>query len=184
MSKHITVWISGASLLISVIALCIAAYRTPDLAFDYQGVLVGILSALVTILIGWNIYSTLDLKREIQKVEKAKQTVVCHSEMNAITTFISIAEYYGKEIGVRPKDDPAYRYIYFNLSVILHAATISEFKTCNSFVKAILETIAPEVKLRKEDKVELYRIIGMIPNTSNIDRYVEMVERIANLTCI
>lgn len=184
MSKHIAIWISSASLLVGIAALCIAAYRTPDLAFDYQGVLVGILSALVTILIGWNIFSALDLKREIQKVEQAKQTVIYHSELNAITTFMSIAEYYGKEIGVRPKDDPAYRYIYFNLSVILHAATISEFKTCNSFVKAILETVTPEVKLRKEDKVELYKIIGMIPSTSNIDRYVEMVERIANLSCI
>lgn len=184
MSKHIAIWISSASLLVSIAALCIAAYRTPNLTFDYQGVLVGILSALVTVLIGWNIYSTLDLKREMQMVEQTKQTVIYHSEKNAITTFMSIAEYYGKEIGIRPKDDPGFRYIYFNLSVILHAAAISEFKTCNSFVKAILETVAPEVKLRKEDKAELYRILGMIPNTSNIDRYVEMVERIASLSCI
>lgn len=38
------------------IAVCVAAWRSPELSFDYQGVVVGVLSLLVTVLIGWQIY--------------------------------------------------------------------------------------------------------------------------------
>ena len=59
-------WALGLSIVamtIAIIATCIAAYRTPELGFDYQGVIVGILSLLVTVLIGWNIYTFIDIKR-------------------------------------------------------------------------------------------------------------------------
>jgi hypothetical protein len=37
---------------------------------DYIGVIVGILSLLVTVLIGWNIYIALDIKKEWEKYKK------------------------------------------------------------------------------------------------------------------
>lgn len=56
-------WIlCSVSLALSVAAVCMAYHHTPDLGFDYQGVIVGVLSLLVTVLVGWNIYSVLDLK--------------------------------------------------------------------------------------------------------------------------
>lgn len=64
-------WALGLSIVamtIAIIATCIAAYRTPELGFDYQGVIVGILSLLVTVLIGWNIYTFIDIKGTSQKL--------------------------------------------------------------------------------------------------------------------
>ena len=66
-------WALGLSIVamtIAIIATCIAAYRTPELGFDYQGVIVGILSLLVTVLIGWNIYTFIDIKGTSQKIDK------------------------------------------------------------------------------------------------------------------
>lgn len=36
--------VSGLSLVLSVVAVCVACCHTPDLGFDYQGVIVGVLS--------------------------------------------------------------------------------------------------------------------------------------------
>ena len=56
MRKEYSIWIvSIVSLLLSVIAVCVAVWRSPELDFDYQGVLVGVLSLLVTVLVGLNI---------------------------------------------------------------------------------------------------------------------------------
>lgn len=52
MKKEYSIWISIVSLLLSVIAVCVAVWRSPELDFDYQGVLVGVLSLLVTVLVG------------------------------------------------------------------------------------------------------------------------------------
>ena len=48
--------LSGISILVSIIALCRTYPHTSDLGMDYQGIIVGILALLVTVLIGWNIY--------------------------------------------------------------------------------------------------------------------------------
>lgn len=54
----------GLALSIVAIIFCICRIfpRTYNLGIDYIGIIVGILSLLVTILIGWNIYTVLDIK--------------------------------------------------------------------------------------------------------------------------
>ena len=63
--------ISLLTLIISVITLCLTNPNYSDLGLDYQGVIVGVLSLLVTALIGWNIYTTIDLKDKIDEFKYA-----------------------------------------------------------------------------------------------------------------
>lgn len=64
--------VSCLSLIISIVALCIICVRNNSLDFDWYGVLIGILSLLVTVLIGWNIYVGIDFDKRIElKIEKA-----------------------------------------------------------------------------------------------------------------
>lgn len=64
-----TIWlISIVALTMSVASVCVACFRTGDLGFDYQGVIVGVLSLLVTALIGWQIYSTIAMEERMRKV--------------------------------------------------------------------------------------------------------------------
>ena len=73
MKKEYSVWISGVSLLLSVIAVCVSVWRSPELSFDYQGVLVGVLSLLVTILVGFQIYNSIDVNRKMAEIEKVSR---------------------------------------------------------------------------------------------------------------
>ena len=71
MRKEYSIWIvSIVSLLLSVIAVCVAVWRSPDLDFDYQGVLVGVLSLLVTVLVGLNIYTLVDFRNKESMVDE------------------------------------------------------------------------------------------------------------------
>lgn len=55
------------TLTLSIIAVMNAYPRYEELHFDYQGIIVAILSILVTILIGWNIFTVIDFKEKIQE---------------------------------------------------------------------------------------------------------------------
>lgn len=62
-------WSLGLSIIaviISTLSLCAAFYRTPALGIDYQGIIVGILSLLITILIGWQIYNVICIDSKIK----------------------------------------------------------------------------------------------------------------------
>lgn len=54
----------------SLIALYIAIPQIPNNTYDYNGTLVTILSVLVTLLLGWNIYTVVDFNRKVEKAEE------------------------------------------------------------------------------------------------------------------
>ncbi len=51
------------SMLMSILAICAAFYRSPNLGFDYQGVIVATLAVLVTVLIGYQVMSVLSFDK-------------------------------------------------------------------------------------------------------------------------
>lgn len=73
--RKVCIYLSSIAVIISFIALCMAAYRTPDLNFDYHGILPSVWSILITVLIGWNIYSIIDIKNIREKDEKFKEGI-------------------------------------------------------------------------------------------------------------
>ena len=51
----ITLILSAISIMVSVAALCRTYPHTSELGMDYQGIIVGVLALLITVLIGWQI---------------------------------------------------------------------------------------------------------------------------------
>lgn len=51
---------------ISIVLCCPRVIDKDNLGFDYIGVIVGILSLLVAILIGWNIYTVVDFNKKVE----------------------------------------------------------------------------------------------------------------------
>lgn len=70
----ITVWLIILS-IISIAALCRTFYRDVDLGVDYIGIIVGVLAALCTVLIGWQIYSVFDFSNR-EKANAIKITEI------------------------------------------------------------------------------------------------------------
>lgn len=60
--------LSVISTLISIIAICRVCPNTSELGLDYQGIIVGILALLVTALIGWQIYISINVKEELKEI--------------------------------------------------------------------------------------------------------------------
>lgn len=73
---------SVVAIIISVIAICLICPRLNNLDFDYQGIIVGILSLLVTVLLGWNIYTLIDLKSIQEKYLLINQIIEQQSYRN------------------------------------------------------------------------------------------------------
>lgn len=63
---------SIAAIICSVVAICVSLPSAPELGIDYIGVIVGILSLLVTMLIGWQIWNVIAIDKKIDG--KVKQT--------------------------------------------------------------------------------------------------------------
>ena len=92
MAKQKYYWMIGSAISLSIIAImlsCAALFAThpryPELDLDYQGWITGVLSLLVTVLLGWNIYSVIDLKGmrdEIRELKASMEKQIKHANDN------------------------------------------------------------------------------------------------------
>ena len=91
----------------TISCICVLFNRPNELGFDYTGVIVGILSLLVTILLGWNIFYALEFKKDmLSKLEenecKWKKRLELHLQLNQkdfeniVATFRRSEEYCNK----------------------------------------------------------------------------------------
>lgn len=175
--------LSVVAIVISIVAVCFATYRSPDLDFDYQGVLVGILSMLVTVLIGWQIYTFIDINKKSKELEEAKAAALVSTERNNALTTNAISDFY---YYILLKSDPLgveYRFLDYRISSLYHFSNIGEIETCNTIVKVLLEMIVePEnIKVLESCKNRIIMLLTKIKNTEKIKGYEELVSKIARL---
>ena len=86
--------IALASIIMGIVAV---AHKCPryNLDFDYLGLLVGILSLLVTALLGWNIYQVIDLKRakqEIADIHNTTRIYIDRLHINLYSTAVGVCK--------------------------------------------------------------------------------------------
>lgn len=193
MKKEYSIWISIVSLLLSVIAVCVAVWRSPELDFDYQGVLVGVLSLLVTVLVGLNIYTLVDFRKKENMVdEKIKLITESLSNLSkaelstSATTEHAISFLYYSLMGLKDPLGLEYRYLYHSLISLSKVSQLDDTKTCNEIVKGLLEVIVrPEnISMKKINKDRLYRLIYLVKNPDNIEGFGELMERIARIKAV
>ena len=72
-------WITGAisitAIIIAIVALANTA-PTQGIDFDYLGAIIGVLSFLVTLLIGYQIYTVINVKEELKEIQKERTGIV------------------------------------------------------------------------------------------------------------
>lgn len=86
MKNWISFTISIVAIIISVVALAIiipSDLSEAGLDFDYIGAIIGVLSFLVTLLIGYQIYTVINVKEELKEVRRIKDQIESKIQMKS-----------------------------------------------------------------------------------------------------
>lgn len=163
------------SILISLIALVVVSYKVEPLEWDWVGVLVGTLSLLTTVLIGWNIYTAVSFHKNINEIKKDFQNniIELNKDMNNLqgAAMGSLAMLYSNRFE-SPKE------VYFNFFNYMLSSMMFLLKNNNDvsyhikgmleFVEANKESLAVG-EYQKTLLLELfYRSVKPFCNTSNV----------------
>lgn len=184
MSKYreaITPILSVISIILSMIAICRTYPHTSDLGMDYQGVIVGILSLLVTVLVGWNIYTIIDfnsarkyvdnMKNEMDKKEMG---IYIRSEKNLIEFHLAVLFMHISKDDKNCMD--AYQIVLSGLSAMIHQSKIGLFKECDITAMSILsEKVIPMLKINKQSKELLLNMMAEIKDVQGIGCYAALM---------
>ncbi len=82
------------SFLIAILSLCLVWLRVEPIEFEMLGIFATILTGLVTLLIGWNIYNIIDIKRIRKDVKKERKKYKLENFSKLALLHIEIAKTY------------------------------------------------------------------------------------------
>lgn len=151
------------SILISLIALGLSVYASfvcdKRIEADWMGVIVGILSLLVTTLIGWNIYNLIDInqtRKQIGQLETklsaSLETSLYEVQMTAFFVFLN------KE---NKKSDDYFHLWLHGLSAMNHLTRVGKYQDCSDLSKMLLSE-ANNLKNTSWNEKQLDSLMGLL----------------------
>lgn len=97
---------SAIALAMSILAICIATYRTPTLSFDYMGVLVGMLCLITALLLAWQVFNVINQKEIVshiinEKIANREDVLMKFFLMRSARSGIVLKNYNGAAMDLR-----------------------------------------------------------------------------------
>lgn len=174
------------TLVISVVSFFCSYFRSPFEIKDeieFIGIIIVIIAIPVSILIGWNIFSIIDIKKIRDELLTTKVSSVFNAEKNNAITCHAVSDYY---YHVLLKSDPLgieYQFLYYRISELFHVSNIGDIETCNVIVKVLLEMIkSPEdIHILQSCKDRLIGLLSIVSEKEKIIKYNELMSVIARL---
>lgn len=170
-------WIAILVSLATLIIVLSERYPRANLSFDYMGLIVGIFAILITILIGWQIASMLNIKNEIKDIQNrvniALAEVIKDAELQSIAVYSTIFEETRQQ-----KEVDIYRYFKYGLLVIIHAAQIDDKGLYSAMIKALSESLPTTRPIRNHEKAELLHLVKQISESPINNEFSELHRKI------
>ena len=96
-----------------------------------MGILVGVLSFLVTLLLGWQIYTLIDIRKIQAEIREKESDIYVRSEMNQAETHMALWVFYQTNMTEGDiVENSQYGFVQSGISAIVH------FSKCGNYAKA------------------------------------------------
>lgn len=171
------------SITLSLAALLFSIIRCEPLTLDWATFLVTILSAIVCALIGWQIYTLIDLRKIQQELNTTKLHSLMESERNSTITCHAIADYYYSiVVGETPFSNEHYL-IYYRVSELFHASQLGDKGMCEAIIKGLNEIIKqPEnIKVTPSNRKHILELLLQVKDGIKMQGYYDLLSKINRL---
>lgn len=175
--SYISIFISVLALSVSIGCLCHILPR--ELGIDYLGWIVGVLALLTTILLGWNIYSVIDIKSKQDVYLNILNGVdINQHRILSIQSYDNWMIYHQLLLGKDPVG-LEYRFLQHAAACLYHTSYIEDWETCSAIVKGINECLAnPKgVKLNPNNKEDILSLLYKVKGKEKIKGYNEVLAK-------
>ncbi|MDE6792494.1 MAG: hypothetical protein K2J48_05375 [Muribaculaceae bacterium] len=174
--------------VISIVSLSRTFYQDVTLQLDYSGILVGILGALCTLLVGWQIYSLIDFnereRKNQKKIAKLLEIIKSMKENGNRGDYLlyeNLSEVYENIIS-QNKDKEKFERIHFKINAINYAARIEEYDTCVLAIEIIENFIILQNPcFCEDDKNRLLKYACSIPHQQGIKNFTNLINALSSI---
>lgn len=174
------------ALCFSIVALMLCFYLLfSERRFDadWGQIITGVLSILVTILIGWQIYTVIDTKSIVKKLQdendNLKHRISIDSHKQAAAIYSAMFNFY------RIDGTKIFECFSNGLFATNRFIKAGHYDGANATIKVLNESFAPPMKpIRNLEKAQLLRLVGEIENNSDVRKvegYDELFKNVLSM---
>lgn len=179
--------LSIIAMVASVSALVVSLCRIEPVTAEWLGLLVGILGMLTSVLLGWQVFSIINLRGMEGKL-KALEEVSRKGDSEAIgKAYDGIATLYITSIPDENKtqeeviSNHLYGYVLFStLSMVTHSEA-GKYEYCESTIGHLLKMNWDRLKINEKQRDNLFDVAVKITSHGNIKNYPDYLRWISTL---
>ena len=172
----------------SIIALC--RQYPSSLSFDYNGIIVAILSLLVAVLVGWNIYQLIDFNEKNKQIsvlgkrfEEELNYIHNKTDYNQAIVYAIISQNSSAYFASNEDSVMKYQMIYKGIVAL---KILSNYPNCDKEISSLSDTLikglqnSSTILLNDKIKTDLLVMCGEINNKNKIPEFDKIVEFVKN----
>ncbi len=189
MKKHLNIILSVTSVIISISALCVAFIRCSPVEANWMAILVGSLSILVTFLVAWQIYKTIDVENQLKKIDKIydeKIKAIPEDMVHLINSFEHRLSSYGV-VTCQVNPNEKLKYLILSIEEVFKSTYIHKD---NEYMNLIIDDISDlfkkkgnmeigskKLELSEEDKRRYISVLKKVEH-NDIIYIIEQISRV------
>lgn len=178
--------VNGVLAVLTLVLVCLVLPRV-EVDFDYLGFLVSVLGVLFAVVLGYNIYSIIDLRGLIeQNRQNAEEIKKQRRDLNSSLVQLESelgAMYYQQRF--LPSDKNLVRNsLYHLIKAVAITAQDEEYKECCRSIEAIRDMYVNGGQITAKDKEHLLECVNYVPNKGMIMNFDKLKGVIDSLTVV
>lgn len=173
---------------LSVFIACRVFPNCDNTSFDYQAVIVGIIAAIFTLLVGWNIFQVIDWRSERNAVadlrnqlEQELSYVHDNSDYNQALVYAMMSQTTSTLFAPNEKSALKYQMLLKGIQALKMLSRLPNTHTeINSLIASLIKGLNNSTEIQLDDKTctDLLMCCGEIANRQTIERFDEFVKLI------
>lgn len=180
MKNKAVIVLCAVSISLSLAALCIAYFRCEPLTMDWMGVLVGVLSFLVTLLLGWQIYTLIDIRKIQQEMKEKDMKIYKRSELNLAEAHMALWAFYQTCMTEgNLAENSHYGFVQSGISSIVHFSRYGDYAKADSIASTLVHSL-PKLKIQEHSDeffdTSLKALVSGVENPNKIPMFQELLE--------
>lgn len=173
-------------MLIIVVACFYTSFRSEPFKIDDEVAFIGVIAAIVavpvTVLLGWNIYTIIDIHKIRKEFDDFRNQTIQRMEginndlSNKVET--SLIESHRSMALMNNKLEDDYFLLFHYMNMLIHQGGIGLYDDCRQTSEQIITIGQIQVIQHRRDSI--FQLLGKIQNTNRISNYTSLVEYLSS----
>lgn len=187
MKNRVLYILAIGAIIMSIAALVISLCRIEPVTAEWLGVLIGILGLLTSVLLGWQVFSIINLRgmegklKNLEEVSRKGDSEAIGKAYDGIATLYITSIPDEKKTQEEMISDHIYGYLLFTALAMATQSEAGNYGYCESTIGHLLKIDLEKLHISERQRDNIFDIAVRISSHGNIKNYPDYLRWIATL---